>query len=73
MLSNIINLNAEPAAREDLRTLTPKQEITVKLRNHYSQQTRLRRALRSHQVAYAKGVRQDIAIRNILSIKQRSF
>jgi len=62
MPSNIISLSAELASRQDEPALTPKQEITVELRNHYSQQTRLRRACRSHQVAYKLRVREYIEI-----------
>ena len=52
MPSNIINLGAELAAREDSCALTPKQEIIIKLRNHYIEQAKQKRALTYHQVAY---------------------
>ena len=52
MPSNVINLNLELEAREDHRALTPKQEITIKLRNHYIEQAKQKRALTYHQVAY---------------------
>lgn len=73
MPSNIINLNAELAAREDTRALTPKQEITVELRNHYSQQTRLRRACRFHQVAYKKRVREYIEIIECIEFQEEKL
>lgn len=52
MPSNVINLSAELEAREDHRALTPKQEITIKLRNHYIEQAKQKRAITYHQVAY---------------------
>jgi hypothetical protein len=45
MQSNIINLNLELAAREDHRALTPKQEMTIELRNDYNKKAGLRRAI----------------------------
>lgn len=36
MPSNVINLSAELEAREDSRALTPKQELTIELRNDYN-------------------------------------
>ena len=73
MTSNIINLNTELEARQDHRALTPKQEITVELRNHYSQQTRLRRALRFHQVAYKKRVREYIEITECIELQEEKL
>ena len=70
MPSNIINLNTELAAREDERVLTPKQVLTVELRNHYSQQIKLRRALRFHQVAYKKRVREYIEISECIELQE---
>jgi hypothetical protein len=35
MPSNVINLSTEPEAREDSRALTPKQELTIELRNNF--------------------------------------
>ncbi len=73
MPSNIINLNLELEAREDHRALTPKQEITVELRNHYNQQTKLRRALRFHQVAYKKRVREYIEISECIELQEEKL
>ena len=73
MPSNIINLNAKLAAREDSHALTPKQEITVELRNHYNQQARLRRALRFHQVAYKKRVREYIEITECIELQEEKL
>ena len=58
MPSNIINLNVELEAREDHRVLTPKQEITIKLRNHYIDQAKQKRALTYHQVAYNQRLKE---------------
>ena len=73
MPSNIINLNLELEAREDHRALTPKQEITVELRNHYNQQTKLRRALRFHKVAYKKRVREYIEITECIELQEEKL
>ena len=73
MPSNIINLNIELASRQDHRALTPKQELTVELRNHYNQQTRLRRALRFHQVAYKKRVREYIEISECIELQEEKL
>ena len=58
MQSNIINLNLELAAREHRRALTPKQEMTIKLRNHYIDQANQKRALTYHQVAYNQRLKE---------------
>ena len=58
MPSNVTNLNAELEAREDHRVLTPKQEITIKLRNHYIEQAKQKRAITNHQVAYNQRLKE---------------
>jgi len=58
MPSNVTNLNAELEARADHRVLTPKQEITIKLRNHYIDQANQKRALTYHQVAYNQRLKE---------------
>ena len=58
MPSNVTNLNAELEAREDHRVLTPKQEITIKLRNHYIEQAKQKRAITYHQVAYNQRLKE---------------
>ena len=58
MPSNIINLNVELEAREDTRALTPKQEMTIELRNDYNKKARLRRAIEFHKVAYKHRVKE---------------
>ena len=62
MPSNIINLNVELEARHDHRALTPKQEMTVELRNHYTKKARLRRALEFHKVAYKHRAREYVEV-----------
>ena len=58
MQSNIINLNLELEAREDHRALTPKQEMTIELRNDYNKKARVRRAIEFHKVAYKHRVKE---------------
>ena len=58
MPSNIINLNTGLVSRQDHRALTPKQEITIKLRNHYIDQAKQKRALTYHQVAYNQRLKE---------------
>ncbi len=58
MPSNIINLSTKLAAREDSRILTPKQELTIELRNDYNEKARLRRAIEFHKVAYKHRVKE---------------
>lgn len=58
MPSNIINLSSELAAREDSRILTPKQELTIELRNGYNEKARLRRAIEFHKIAYKRRVKE---------------
>jgi len=58
MSSNVTHLNAELEAREDTLALTPKQEATIKLRNHYIEQAKQKRALTYHQVAYNQRLKE---------------
>ena len=58
MPSNVINLSAELEAREDSRALTPKQELTIELRNDYNKKARLRRAIEFHKIAYKHRVKE---------------
>ena len=62
MPSNIINLNLELEAREGFRALTPKQELIIELRNHYTEKASLRRAVEFHKVAYKHRVKDFIEI-----------
>ena len=58
MPSNVINLSAELEAREDSRALTPKQILTIELRNDYNEKARLRRAIEFHKIAYKHRVKE---------------
>ena len=58
MSSNIINLNVELASRQDHRALTPKQEMTIELRNDYNKKAGLRRVIEFHKVAYKHRVKE---------------
>ena len=58
MPSNVTHLNAELEAREDTRALTKKQELTIKLRNHYIDQAKHKRAITYHQVAYNQRLKE---------------
>ena len=62
MPSNIINLNIELEARQDHRALTTKQEMTIELRNHYTEKASLRRVVEFHKVAYKHRVKDFIEI-----------
>jgi hypothetical protein len=70
MQSNIINLNLELEAREDHRALTPKQEISIKLRNHYIEQLRLKRAAEFHRLSYKQRVRDLVKLTELIEIQE---
>lgn len=70
MQSNIINLNLELEAREDHRALTPKQEISIKLRNHYIEQPRLKRAAEFHRLSYKQRVRDLVKLTELIEIQE---
>ena len=74
MPSNVINLNVELEAREDHRALTPKQELTIKLRNHYIDQEKHKRAITYHQVAYNQRLKEYKELAdNIEFLEERLF
>lgn len=60
MPSNIIDLSVELEAREHRHKLTPKQELTIELRNDYNKKSRLRRAVEFHRVAFKHRVQDYI-------------
>jgi len=70
MSSNIINLNIELEARQDHRALTAKQEMTVELRNHYTEKARLRRALEFHKLAYKHRAREYVEVAERIELKE---
>jgi hypothetical protein len=73
MQSNIINLNVELEAREDHRTLTPKQEMTIELRNDYNKKARLRRAIEFHKVAYKHRVKEYVEIAERIELQEEKL
>ena len=73
MPSNIINLNLELEARQDHRALTAKQEMTVELRNHYTEKARLRRALEFHKVAYKHRAREYVEIAEHIELQKEKL
>jgi hypothetical protein len=70
MQSNIINLNAELAAREDTRALTLKQEITVQLLNHNIEQQRLKKAIDFHRRAFQVRLKQLEELNDLIELQE---
>ena len=73
MPSNVIILSAELEAREDERALTPKQELTIELRNDYNEKARLRRAIEFHKVAYKHRVKDYIKIAERIELQEEKL
>jgi len=73
MQSNIINLNLELEAREDTRALTPKQEMTIELRNDYNKKAGLRRAIEFHKVAYKHRVKEYVEIAERIELQEEKL
>ena len=73
MPSNVINLSTELAAREDSRALTPKQELTIELRNDYNEKARLRRAIEFHKVAYKHRVKEYVEIADRIELQEEKL
>ena len=73
MPSNVINLSAELEAREDSRALTPKQELTIELRNDYNEKARLRRAIEFHKVACKHRVKDYIKITKRIELQEEKL
>ena len=70
MQSNIINLNTQLTLRQDHRALTPKQEMTIELRNDYNKKARLRRAAEFHKVAYKHRVKEYVKIAERIELQE---
>ena len=70
MPSNVINLNAELAAREDTRALTLKQEITVQLLNHNIEQQRLKKAIDFHRRAFQVRLKQLEELNELIELQE---
>jgi len=73
MQSNIIHLNVELEAREDHRALTPKQELTIELRNDYNKKARLRRAIEFHNIAHKHRVKDYIKIAERIELQEEKL
>jgi hypothetical protein len=73
MQSNIINLNLELEAREDHRVLTPKQEMTIRLRGCYATQSRLIKALSFHKLAYKRRSQEFIEVTERIKIHEEKL
>ena len=73
MPSNIINLSIELEAREHRRKLTPKQEMTIRLRGCYATQSRLIKALSFHKLAYKRRSQEFIDITERIKIHEEKL
>ena len=73
MPSNIINLSTKLAAREDSRILTPKQELTIELRNDYNKKARLRRAIEFHKVAHKHRVKDYVEVAKRIELQEEKL
>ena len=73
MPSNVIHLNVELQAREHHRTLTPKQELTIELRNDYNKKARLRRAIEFHKIAYKHRVKDYVEIAKSIELQEEKL
>ena len=73
MPSNVINLSAELEAREDSRALTPKQELTIELKNDYNEKARLRRAIEFHKIAYKHRVKDYVEIAERIELQEEKL
>ena len=73
MPSNVIILSAELEAREDTRALTPKQILTIELRNDYNKKAGLRRAIEFHKVAYKHRVKDYIKIAKRIELQEEKL
>ena len=73
MPSNVIHLNVELEAREDTRALTPKQEMTIELRNDYNKKAGLRRAIEFHKVAYKHRVKEYVEIAERIEFQEEKL
>jgi hypothetical protein len=73
MPSNVINLSAELEAREHCRKLTPRQEMTIELRNDYNKKARLRRAIEFHKVAHKHRVKDYVEIAKRIELQEEKL
>ena len=73
MPSNVINLDLELETRENHRVLTPKQEMTIELRNDYNKKAGLRRAIEFHKVAYKHRVKEYKEIAERIELQEEKL
>ena len=73
MPSNVINLSAELEAREHSCKLTPKQILTIELRNNYNEKARLKRAVEFHKVAYKHRVKDYVEIAKRIELQEEAL
>jgi hypothetical protein len=73
MPSNVVNLNAVLANREDTRALTLKQEIIVELRNHDIEKQRLKKAIDFHRRSFQLRVKELEELDRLIKIREQSL
>ena len=73
MPSNVISLSTELEAREHRRKLTPKQEMTIRLRSDYNKKARLRRAIEFHKVAYKHRVKEYVEVSERIELQEEKL
>jgi hypothetical protein len=73
MPSNVVNLNAVLANREDIRALTLKQEIIVELRNHDIEKQRLKKAIDFHRRSFQLRVKELAELDRLIKIREQSL
>ena len=73
MPSNVINLDLELETRENHRVLTPKQEMTIELRNDYNKKAGLRRAIEFHKIAYKHRVKEYKEIAERIELQEEKL
>ena len=73
MPSNVINLSTELAARQGYCALTLKQELTIKLRNNYSEKARLQRAVEFHMISYKQRVKEFKEIAERIELQEEKL
>ena len=66
-------MNVELKVRQEHRAIAPKQEMTVELRNHYTEKARLRRALEFHKVAYKHRAREYVEIAERIELQEEKL
>ena len=73
MSSNVISLSTELEAREHHRKLTPKQEMTIRLRSDYNRKVRLRRAIEFHKIAYKHRAKEYVKVSERIELQEEKL